>query len=123
MKNPAKLSDEQLQEILERKLGNVGEKVLVQEEQKGRLAERIEELEEELRNQGDVTSSAEEAIRDRDKRVAELEAENAELRKAALAVIAGWDMDRIKLRDMWILEDGLRVALAQPSTTQDGGGG
>ena len=48
MDNPATQTDVKLQEILERKFGNQGEKVLVQEEQKRRMNERIAELEEAL---------------------------------------------------------------------------
>lgn len=61
MENPANLSDEELQEILERSHGSQGQKVLIQEEQKARLAERITELE---------------ALRDeQSERIAELEEE------------------------------------------------
>lgn len=42
MKNPADMTDNELQEILEQSHGSQGRKVLIQEEQKGRLREDIE---------------------------------------------------------------------------------
>lgn len=97
MTNPfADLSDKELQEILERSHGSQGQKVLIQEEQKARLAERITELEalnakqsERISELDRLLGRTEESSAEQYERAKKAEAENVKLREKCDAAFTG----------------------------------